>query len=148
MDTQETELVVLDFETTGISPRRDRVIEVGAVIIRHTTGAVLQTLSALCLPHLDTKVSKSVSNLTGITTAMLQGQSSTAEVIARLIEFVGSRPILAHNVRTLCHDATTQYICDRLLLVHVYRLLLIRNFCMKRPGELDRRSPQIHFYVL
>lgn len=104
MDIQDTELVVLDFETTGIAPRRDRVIEVGAVIMQHISGNVMQTFSALCLPHPDTKVSKSVSNLTGITTSMLQGQSSTADVIARLIEFIGSRPILAHNVHTPHHD--------------------------------------------
>jgi hypothetical protein len=33
-DSEEVEVVVLDFETTGLNPRKHRVIEVGAVVLR------------------------------------------------------------------------------------------------------------------
>jgi len=92
------EIVILDFETTGIAPRRDRVIEVGAAAVDILSGEVVRTFSKLCLPKPDCKVSKTVSRLTGITTEMLLGQPSTAVVISELLEFIGDCPVLAHNV--------------------------------------------------
>ena len=90
---EDTEIVILDFETTGFFPKRNRVIEVGAICIRG--DKVIKTYQSLCNPN--QKVPKKVTNLTGITSDMLIGQPETGQVIKELYEFIGNRPILAHN---------------------------------------------------
>jgi DNA polymerase-3 subunit epsilon len=98
------EFVVLDFETTGLNVQKDRVIEIGAAVI-DAHGTVLRTYSTLCEPETlvadasdgECTLSDMISDLTGISREMLAGQPSTGVAIADLANFVGVRPILAHN---------------------------------------------------
>ncbi|MFH1512395.1 MAG: PolC-type DNA polymerase III [Bacillota bacterium] len=86
-------IVVLDFETTGLSPVADRIIEIGAVKL--SGGAVLEELSILCDPGVP--LQEKITELTGITDAMLKGKPSAAEGITQLIRFIGSHAVAAHN---------------------------------------------------
>ena len=90
------EVVVLDFETTGLSCDRNRVIEVGAVILNRE-GEIINTFQTLCNPPLAKKLPNIISKLTGITDSMLIGQPSTASAMESLYHFLGNRPIIAHN---------------------------------------------------
>lgn len=90
------EVVVLDFETTGLSCDRHRVIEIGAVILNRE-GEVINTFQTLCNPPLVKKLPNIIIKLTGITDGMLIGQPSTASAMESLYHFVGNRPIIAHN---------------------------------------------------
>ena len=90
------EVVVLDFETTGLSCDRHRVIEIGAVILNRE-GEVIKTFQTLCNPPLVKKLPNMIIKLTGITDKMLIGQPSTASAMESLYHFVGNRPIIAHN---------------------------------------------------
>jgi DNA polymerase III subunit epsilon len=90
------EVVVLDFETTGLSCDRHRVIEIGAVIL-NKEGEVINTFQTLCNPPLVKKLPNTIIKLTGITDNMLIGQPSTASAMESLYKFVGNRPIIAHN---------------------------------------------------
>ena len=92
----DIEFVILDFETTGLFPNKHRVIEVGAAIVKG--AAIISTFSSLCLPDLKTKIPSIVTKLTGISIEMLQNKPTTSEVILKLVSFIGSRPVLAHNV--------------------------------------------------
>ncbi|MFT6103204.1 MAG: DNA polymerase-3 subunit epsilon, partial [Candidatus Endobugula sp.] len=61
-------VVVLDFETTGLSPDGgDRAIEIGAVKIAH--GVVVDRFQALMNPG--RRVSSFIEDYTGISNAML-----------------------------------------------------------------------------
>ena len=90
------EVVVLDFETTGLSCDKNRVIEIGAVILNRE-GEIINTFQTLCNPPLEKKLPKMISKLTGITDCMLIGQPSTASAMESLYHFLGNRPIIAHN---------------------------------------------------
>lgn len=89
----ENEFVILDFETTGLSPEYARVIEVGAVIIKGME--VIDTVSQLM--HPGCSIPYFITNITGITNQMVRGQPTPEKFMPTLHQFIGNRPILAHN---------------------------------------------------
>lgn len=87
-------IVVLDFETTGLSPAQgDRAIEIGAV--RLVEGQVVEEFQALMNPGF--RVSGFIEHYTGITNAMLSEAESCSTVMARFADFIGDDHLLAHN---------------------------------------------------
>ena len=88
-----TAVAVIDFETTGMMPGPDRVIEVGAVIVRD--GVIVDTFATLMDPGI--RIPAFITGLTGITTAMVRGKPRPEAVMADLREFLGDLPCLAHN---------------------------------------------------
>ena len=86
-------VVVLDFESTGLNTAKARIIEVGAVKL--VEGTVTETFQQLVNPG--ELLSPKITEITGITDANLQGQPSAAEVLPKLLEFIGDAPIAAHN---------------------------------------------------
>ncbi|WP_320824554.1 3'-5' exonuclease [Reinekea sp.] len=87
-------LVVLDFETTGLSPDQgDRAIEIGAVRIEQ--GQVTEHFQALMNPG--RRVAPFIENYTGISNAMLKDAQPCADVMADFAEFIGDSNLLAHN---------------------------------------------------
>jgi DNA polymerase-3 subunit epsilon len=87
------ELVVLDFETTGLLPARDRTIEVAAtLLVDH------RPVDTFCrLMHPGFALPSFITSLTGITDQMLRGQPQPEEVMPALHKFVRGLPIVAHN---------------------------------------------------
>ncbi len=86
-------LVVLDFETTGLSPTADRIIEIGAV--RLENGVVKDELSLLCNPGVPLK--PKITEITGINDLMLREKETPAEGVAKLLDFIGDCAVAAHN---------------------------------------------------
>ena len=86
-------IVVLDFESTGLNTAKARIIEVGAVKL--TDGTVTETFEQLVDP--EEPLPAKITEITGITDANLQGQPKAAEVLPKLLEFIGDAPIAAHN---------------------------------------------------
>lgn len=86
-------IAIIDFETTGMMPGPDRIIEVGAVVVRD--GVVVETFASLMDPGC--RIPAFITGLTGITTAMVRGQPPPEEVMPRLRGFLGDLPCLAHN---------------------------------------------------
>ncbi|MBQ7454873.1 MAG: PHP domain-containing protein, partial [Clostridia bacterium] len=88
-----TPIVVLDFETTGLDTRNDRIIEIGAVKLAE--GRVVEDLSLLVDPG--TLLKPKITEITGITDQMLRGKPPITEALPRLLEFIRDCPIAAHN---------------------------------------------------
>ena len=87
-------IVVLDFETTGLSPDMgDRAIEIGAV--RLVDGVVVDQFQELMNPGF--RVTGFIEEYTGISNAMLAEADSCANVMARFSQFIGDANLLAHN---------------------------------------------------
>ncbi|WP_368170113.1 PolC-type DNA polymerase III [Aeromonas sp. R4-3] len=87
-------VVVLDFETTGLSPGQgDRAIEIGAVRIEN--GHISERFSALMNPGFN--VSSFIEQYTGISNAMLKQAPPCGEVMADFVEFIGDDNLVAHN---------------------------------------------------
>lgn len=87
------ELVVLDFETTGLTPAYDRTIEVAATLL--VNHRPVETFHQLMHPGM--RLPPFITSLTGITDAMLRGQPRPEQVMPRLQRFVRGLPIVAHN---------------------------------------------------
>ncbi len=87
-------VVVLDFETTGLSPEYgDRAIEIGAVLLEQ--GVIVERFQKLMNPGF--KISRFIEGYTGITNEMLKSQPRCEEVMAEFSGFIAGRNIVAHN---------------------------------------------------
>lgn len=84
---------VLDFETTGLSPGRDRIIEVAAVVVQG--GEVVGTFCELMDPGC--RIPAFITSLTGISTAMVRGKPPPQQVMPALRAFLGDHVCVAHN---------------------------------------------------
>ena len=87
-------VVVLDFETTGLSPDcGDRAIEVGAVLVEN--NRITDRFQSLMNPGM--QVSGFIEQYTGITNKMLKTAPPAAEVMARFSSFMAGHHLVAHN---------------------------------------------------
>lgn len=86
--------IALDFETTGLNPADDRVIEVSAV--RFINGLPGDTFTSLVNPH--RRLSPLIIDLTGITDEMLAKAPEEKKIAPELLAFLGDDPIVAHNL--------------------------------------------------
>ena len=85
--------MALDLETTGLSPRLDRIIEVGAV--RFRGDEVLATFQSLARPEV--AIPRPVQELTGIRDADVAAAPPPEQVLAQVIDFVGDSAVVAHS---------------------------------------------------
>ena len=93
ISTSET-IVVLDFETSGISPDHgDRAIEIGAVMLRQ--GKLVDRFQSLMNPGV--RVNSFIESYTGITNQMVQSAPRADKVMRDFARFIGDRPLVAHN---------------------------------------------------
>ena len=87
-------VVVLDFETTGMSPEYgDRPIEVGAVRIEQ--DRIVDRFQGLMNPGFT--VSWFIESLTGISNALVAAAPPCEVVMTRFAEWIGDTPLVAHN---------------------------------------------------
>ena len=91
-------LVAVDTETTGLSPKRDHVIEVGAV---HFGAGGIRDEPFSSLVRCPVPLSPFITQLTGITDAMLSSAPTADQLMPRFLEFVGGGDsiLVAHNAR-------------------------------------------------
>ena len=86
--------VVLDTETTGLDPARDRIIELGALRLDEK---LRETARFTSLVHADLPVPLAVSRMTGIGDADLRDAPPAAEVLAAFAAFAGPSLLVGHN---------------------------------------------------
>jgi DNA polymerase-3 subunit epsilon len=87
-------LVVLDFETTGLSPERgDRVTEVGLVRIENSriTGRYQSLMNC------GARVPGFITAYTGITQRMVDEAPPVEDVMREVAAFIDGTPVVAHN---------------------------------------------------
>jgi DNA polymerase III epsilon subunit family exonuclease len=86
-------LVVLDVETTGYSPRNERVVEIGAVRIRG--GEIVAATNWLVNPG--RPIPEVVIDVHGISDAMVAEAPSFADIAPDLKEWFEDALLIAHN---------------------------------------------------
>ena len=92
------DFVIIDFETTGLRPHTDRVIEIGA--IRFNKKKFLETSavdSFSALIKQDKPLPKKITEITGITDKDLASGGDAKQSIESLLDFIGDRTVLAYN---------------------------------------------------
>ncbi len=85
--------VVFDLETTGLSCRYDRIMEFGAVKV--SQGVVIDRLDILINPEMP--IPPKITEITDITNEMVMGQPTIAEVMPKLLQFIGDAILVTHN---------------------------------------------------
>lgn len=90
----DTDYVIFDVETTGLSAIYDRVIELSAVKMHN--GGVLEEFEEFIDPGFH--LSETTTNLTSITDDMVRGSKSEEEVFKLFREFCGDTIVAGHNV--------------------------------------------------
>lgn len=87
--------IVFDFETTGLSPATEQIIEIGAIRVNQGSSEH-QTFQSLVKP--DRPISADTTRLTGITQAMIdESGKDLAEILPQFREFVGDHLMVAFN---------------------------------------------------
>ena len=86
-------IVCFDLETTGLDKETEVITEIGAVVLEH--GEVKERFQTFVDPK--RPLAPNIIQLTGITDEMLRGAPSQAEAINAFLDFVGDRPLAAHN---------------------------------------------------
>ena len=121
----DEEYVAFDLETTGLSSLHDTIIEIGAAIMKG--NEVLSTFQTFVDPH--RPLQPKIVDLTGINDQMLAGQPDISEALPKFLEYVGSRPLCAHNADFDIGFVTAA--CERLGLpfhpTYVDTLILAQN---------------------
>lgn len=87
--------VFFDLETTGLSPRGCRIIEMAALRVGEG-GTVAGSFHSLV--RIEGRIPYFISRLTGITDDMLEDGAPIGQVFPRFCEFVGALPLVAYNV--------------------------------------------------
>lgn len=88
------DLVVLDFETTGLSPALGhRITEVAAIRLR--AGKIIDSYESLV--NCGVRVPPFITQYTGITQTMVDGAPGVKKVIGELLKFISTTAVVAHN---------------------------------------------------
>ncbi len=92
-DTLQDSFVVFDIETTGFSPIKNRIIEIGAVKV--VKGEIVDRFSELINPQVP--ISFETHHVTGIDDSMVSAAPTIEEVLPRFLEFAKGSKLVAHN---------------------------------------------------
>jgi predicted DnaQ family exonuclease/DinG family helicase len=88
------DFVAFDLETTGLNPKKDRVIEIGAV--RFCNGIKGEEISFFVNPQ--TSIPSAITRLTGICDKDVADALPFSEIAERITAFIGSSPVCGHQV--------------------------------------------------
>ena len=89
------QFIVLDLETTGLSPTKNEIIEVGAVKVNRDSNNHT-TFQALVKPS--KKVPKKITEITGITQKMVDSEGEEiGSVLKELVDFIGDLRLVTFN---------------------------------------------------
>ncbi len=87
------DFVVFDIETTGFSPVKNKIIEIGAVKV--SDGQITERFSSFVNP--DVPIPFEIEKLTGINDSMVINAPFIETVLPEFFEFCGNAVLVAHN---------------------------------------------------
>jgi DNA polymerase III epsilon subunit family exonuclease len=94
--TSGNPIVFFDFETTGLCPKNDSIIEVAAV--KYVPGAEKHPHMSRLIA-IDRPLPRFITKLTGISDDMLKSQGRRMDaVLDEFIDFIGEHPVVAFNI--------------------------------------------------
>lgn len=86
--------VLVDIETTGLSPIYDDIIEIGAIKVK--SNKIVDEYNELI--KINRILPAKITELTGITDEMLATGKMPKTVLEEFVEFIGDNVIIGHNV--------------------------------------------------
>ncbi|WP_026504620.1 PolC-type DNA polymerase III [Butyrivibrio sp. NC3005] len=91
---KDTTFVVFDIETTGFSPLKNKIIEIGAVKVRN--GEIVERFSEFINPQVP--IPFRIEKLTSITDEMVINAPTRDVIIPKFVEFCKDCVLVGHNV--------------------------------------------------
>ena len=88
-----TEYIVFDIETTGLSQKKNKIIEIGAVKVKD--GEEIDRFSEFINP--EEPIPYSIEQLTSITDEMVMHAPTIDVILPKFLEFCGDDIVVAHN---------------------------------------------------
>jgi len=128
-NTDANTVIVLDFETTGLSPDYgDRAIEIGAVKIEN--GEISESFQQLMNPG--KRINTFIEDYTGITNTMLSKAAPAKEVMLAFYDFIHGYNLVAHNAsfdsrfldsefKRIKRKQQAEFACSMLIARRVYQ---------------------------
>lgn len=89
----DSEYVVFDIETTGLSKKHNKIIEIGAVKVKD--GEVIDTFSEFINPGVP--IPYQIEQLTSINDDMVKDAPMSDVIVPKFVEFCGDDIVVAHN---------------------------------------------------
>jgi len=89
-----TSYVSIDLETTGLNPKLDKIIEIGAVKV--IDGTIVDHFHTYVNPG--RKLEERIKELTGIGQEQVDAALYIEEFFPQLLEFLGDLPLLGHRI--------------------------------------------------
>lgn len=89
-----TSYVCVDLETTGLNPKYEKIIEIGAVKV--VDGHITERFSAFVNPG--RKLEERIIELTGISQKQVDDAPYIEEILPKFLEFCGDYALLGHRI--------------------------------------------------
>ncbi len=119
--------ICFDIETTGLSPLKDKITEIGAVKVQN--GEIIDTFSTFADPEMP--IPQKITQLTGITDDMVKDAPSQSEAVSAFLEFADGNVLVAHNapfdtsfIRRACENMGREYTYTSIDTVAIARAIL------------------------
>lgn len=121
-------VAIIDFETTGLSPDHgDRATEIAAVLVQD--GKIVDRYQSLM--NAGVRIPPFITELTGISDAMVRKAPPAADVMRDVADFVGDHPLVAHNASfdrkfwdaelgRICRNRRQEFACSMLVSRRVF----------------------------
>ena len=93
LPVSEVTFVAIDFETTGLYPTSDRIVEFGG--LRFRAGETLAEFEKLANPGMP--ISAEAAAVSGITDEKVANEPPVDQIVPEFIEFISDAVIIAHN---------------------------------------------------
>ncbi|MBU3015349.1 3'-5' exonuclease [Poseidonibacter lekithochrous] len=110
-DPIPNEYVCLDCETTGLNPKKDEILSIGAVHIKENKVIMRKTFNIFVKPSKN--ISAESIKIHRIRPIDLENAVSPEEAILKILDFIGSRPIVGYYIKfdiAMISKYTKQYI--------------------------------------
>ena len=88
------EYIAFDFETTGLNPNEDRIIEIAA--IKFLNGKPVDRFVTLVNP--ERPIDPFITDITGISDKMVKEEPIELDILDDFLEFLSDLPLVAHNI--------------------------------------------------
>jgi len=89
------EFIVIDFETTGLNPYKNEIIEIAAVKFKN--GYIIDEFVTLVKPI--NKISREITKINNITNSMVKDSPTIEKVFSDFINFIGDNLLVMHNAK-------------------------------------------------
>lgn len=100
------EYICFDTETTGLSPKSEKLIEIAAVKVDNCTGKIVDKYHTRICPvsivngeRVIKKIGKGAQSVHNISNDDVKDSPTFSEVAPEFIQFISNAPIIAHNIR-------------------------------------------------